>query len=64
MIYPDYSCPPGLVPSVALDVVLLCHRNFHQDAKVCIEHLKPPLEVLGKENMVRPLPVHLRGEFA
>jgi hypothetical protein len=40
-----------LFPSIARDVVLLRHRNFHKDAKLCIENLKPPLQVLGKENI-------------
>jgi hypothetical protein len=51
MNYPDYSYPPGLFPSVARDVILLRRRNFHKDAKLCIENLKPPLQVLGKENI-------------
>jgi hypothetical protein len=48
---PDYSYPPGLFPGVARDVVLLRHRNFHNDAKACIENLKPSLQVLGNENI-------------
>lgn len=48
---PDYSYPPGLFPRVALDVILLRHRDFHKDAKVCIENLRPPLQALGKENI-------------
>jgi hypothetical protein len=51
MNHPDYSYPPRLFPSVARDVVLLRHRDFHNDAKACIENLKPPLQVLGKENI-------------
>jgi len=51
MSVPDYSYPPGLFPSIARDVVLLRHRNFHKDAKLCIENLKPPLQVLEKENI-------------
>jgi hypothetical protein len=51
MKYPYYSYPPGLFPSVVRDVVLLRHRNFHKDAKTCIENLKPPLQVLGGENI-------------
>lgn len=49
--YPDYSYPPGLVARLALDLVLLRRRDFHQDAKVCIQHLRPPLQVWGKENI-------------
>jgi hypothetical protein len=48
---PDYSYPPGLFPGVARDVVLLRHRDFHKDAKLCIEHLKRSLQILGKENI-------------
>lgn len=48
---PDYSYPPGLFPGVARDVILLRSRNFHKDARACIENLKPPLQVLGKENI-------------
>jgi hypothetical protein len=46
---PDYSYPPGLFPNVALDIILLRHRDFHKDAKASIENLKPPLQVLGGE---------------
>jgi len=46
-----YSYPPGLFPRVALDVLLLRQRDFHEDAKACIEHLKLPVQVLGKENI-------------
>ncbi len=47
----NYSYPPGLFPRVARDVVLLRRRNFRDDAKACIDHLKPPLRILGKENI-------------
>jgi hypothetical protein len=53
MSHPDYSYPPGLFPRVALDVVLLRRRDFRRDAKACLEHLDPPLNVLGKENIPR-----------
>jgi len=48
---PNYSYPPGLFASVARDVVLLRRRDFHQDARACIENLSPPLKVLGQENI-------------
>ena len=51
MTAPDYSYPPGLFPRVALDVLLLRHRDFHQDAKACVGNLNPPLQVLGKGNI-------------
>jgi hypothetical protein len=59
MNYPDYSYPPGLFTRVALDVVFLRHRDFHQDAKACIENINPPLQVLGKENIPRQGPCAL-----
>jgi hypothetical protein len=48
---PVYSYPPGLFPRVARDIVLLRHRDFHKDAKLCIENLKPSLQILEKENI-------------
>ena len=54
--YPDYSYPPGLFARLALDIVLLRRRDFHQDAKDCIENLHPPLRVLGQEHIPRQGP--------
>jgi len=51
MHYPDYSYPPRLFVRVARDIVLLRHRDFHEDAEACIENLNPPLQVSGKENI-------------
>ena len=51
MDYPNYSYPRGLCASVALDALLLRHRNFREDAMACIANLHPPLQVLGKENI-------------
>src|SRR5690349_7732554 len=48
---PDYSYPPGLFPRVALDVILLRHRDFQKDAAACIENLDPPPQILGMENI-------------
>jgi hypothetical protein len=48
---PVYSYPRGLFERVALDVVLLRHRDFKRDARACIENLYPPLRVLGGENI-------------
>ena len=48
---PDYSYPPGLLPCVARDVFLLRRRDFHVDAKACIENLIPSLQILGRENI-------------
>jgi len=51
MNYPHYSYPPGLFASVARDAIFLRRRDFHQDAKACIQKLNPPLQVLGKQNL-------------
>jgi hypothetical protein len=32
-------------------MILLRRRNFHRDAEACVQNLKPPLQVLGKENI-------------
>ena len=51
MNYPAYTYPRGLFARIACDVVLLRRRNFRADAKACIDNLRPPLQVLGKENI-------------
>jgi len=51
MSTPAYSYPRGLFAKIALDVVLLRSRSFREDAKACIGNLRPPLRVLGRENI-------------
>lgn len=51
MRHPDYAYPRGLFARIALDTLLLKHRSFRQDAKACIANLRPPLRVLGGENI-------------
>jgi hypothetical protein len=53
MEYPHYSYPRGLMAAVARDVILLRRRDFHQDARSCIEKLIPPLSVSGPRNIPR-----------
>lgn len=48
---PVYSYPPGLFVRFARDVILARPRDFHADAKACIENLRPPLQVLEEENI-------------
>ena len=48
---PAYSYPPGLLVRVGRDLLLLRPRDFHADAKSCIERRQPPLRVLGSENI-------------
>ncbi|MFT3894933.1 MAG: hypothetical protein QM730_25170 [Anaerolineales bacterium] len=51
MSYPDYSYPRGLLMKVGIDALLARLRSFRLDALACIERLKPPLQILGKENI-------------
>ena len=51
MASPKYSYPPGLFAALARDILLLRKRDFHQDAQACITHLKPPLKIIGSENI-------------
>ena len=51
MNYPDYSYPLGLFARVARDVIFMRRRDFHHDAIACIKHLRPPLQVCGRENI-------------
>lgn len=51
MVHPDYSYPRRLLMKVGIDALLSRHRSFRTDAMACIGQLKPPLEVLGKENI-------------
>lgn len=53
MNYPSYSYPADLFPRVALDLLLARRRSFRSDAIACIQNLKPPLRVLGTENIPR-----------
>jgi hypothetical protein len=48
---PHYSYPSGVFARLARDTVLLRHRDFHQDAKACIQNLRPPLRLRGEENV-------------
>lgn len=51
MTYPDYSYPPRLLARVTRDVIFMRRRDFHRDAKACIEQLSPPLQVWGRQNI-------------
>jgi hypothetical protein len=50
-MYPRYSYPPFGVLDLASNVLIGGHRSFRADSKRCIERLKPPLRVLGDENI-------------
>lgn len=46
---PRYSYPTHVFAGLARDILHLRQRDFHKDAKDCIESLNPPLHVLGHE---------------
>lgn len=48
---PRYSYPARLLAAVARDILFLRHRDFHRDATTCLRGLKPPLQIIGKENI-------------
>ena len=53
MNYPKYSYPSLLFIHALWDFIFLRRRNLQNDAKACIENLRPGLRVLGKENIPR-----------
>ena len=46
-----YSYPWGLFSALVRDILLLRRRDFHKDAKACIENLSAPLKISGSENI-------------
>ena len=55
-MYPRYTLPPALVGRVALAVVTGRPRSFRADARLALAGLRPPLVVLGGENLPRSGP--------
>jgi hypothetical protein len=53
MHYPRYSYPACLPPGLIANVLFGGRRSFRRDSLACIEQLKPPLHVLGNENIPR-----------
>ncbi len=51
MTAPRYSYPPGVFAAFVRDLLLLRKRDFYQDAQACIANLRPPLKVIGQENI-------------
>jgi hypothetical protein len=47
----DYSLPAGLIAALVRDVLMVRKRSFRNDAIACVERLKPPLQVKGRENI-------------
>jgi 1-acyl-sn-glycerol-3-phosphate acyltransferase len=50
-MFPRYSYPPALLVAVICDALLGRRRSFRQDAQKCLACLKPPLRLLGAENL-------------
>jgi hypothetical protein len=49
--FPKYRYPTGVVVGLAFSTIFGLRRSFREDAVRCIGGLKPPLKVLGKENI-------------
>ena len=50
-MFPVYSYPPLGFLRLAPNVLFGGRRSFRRDGQLCIERLKPPLRVLGAENI-------------
>ncbi len=50
-MYPRYSYPPLPILGLMRDGLLRRHRSFCNDARACVARLRPPLRVLGEENI-------------
>jgi hypothetical protein len=48
---PRYNYPPFAFIRLAPNVFFGGHRSFRHDGQLCLERLKPPLQVLGAENI-------------
>ncbi len=51
MDYPLYSYPFRLMPGLLANILFGGRRSFRQDGLACIERLKPPLRIMGAENI-------------
>jgi len=50
-MFPDYSYPPCLIPSLAASVLFGGRRSFRRDGQMCLERLDPPVRVYCPENI-------------
>jgi len=55
-MFPSYSYPPFGILGLTVNVLFGGQRSFHADGKRCMERLKPPLRVLGEDNIPRSGP--------
>ena len=50
-MYPAYSYPLRLAPGFSVSILCGTQRSFRTDAQACLERVKPPLCILGEENI-------------
>jgi hypothetical protein len=50
-MFPEYSYPPLAFLRLAPSVFFGGRRSFRHDGQLCLERLRPPLRVLGAENI-------------
>jgi hypothetical protein len=51
MNYPNYFYPSNIITGLFRDIILIHHRNFREDAQVCIAKVTPPVKIICKENI-------------
>lgn len=49
--FPKYGYPCGVVVGLAFSTIFGLRRSFREDAIRCVGRLKPPLQLLGRENI-------------
>jgi hypothetical protein len=57
MRYPVFSYPSSGAISLVANIIFGGRRSFRLDAQTCIDRLKPPLKILGTENIPQTGPV-------
>ncbi len=55
-MYPSYSYPKRVFWGLVASGLLGLHRSFRQDGLACIQRVRPPLQILGQENIPRSGP--------
>ena len=56
---PRYTIPAKLLFSLAISLPSGASRSFRRDAQVCIDRLRPPIRILGNENIPHSGPLLL-----
>jgi hypothetical protein len=49
--FPQYPYPGGLAAGFVFDLLFIHPRSFYNDAQACIGRIRPPLRILGEENI-------------